>query len=135
MVWAMKDLTEAVFQRINSFVYVPAPVVLYPGLQTEPPNSGMWLEPNMVPNENTDLVWDNNGCIVTQGLVQILVNFRPGQGVIEPTQLADSLINWFPKGLQLDNVRVQKTPWQTPVVVADASRLFIPVLIPYYGLT
>jgi len=129
------DITETAFQLLETFVYVPQPAILYPGVQNDPPQTGMWLLPSVFPNEPNDIAWDNDSCVDTRGFVQILVYFRPGQGVIEPSELADALIAFFPKGSQLGPVRVRKRPWQSPVVVEDSSKLFIPVTIPYKGLT
>ena len=128
-------IIESVFELLEAFGYSPQPTILYPGIQSDPPQSGIWLEPSVFPNEPEDIAWDNDSCVDTRGFVQILVCFRPGQGVIEPSELADALIAAFPKGLSIGPVRVLKRPWQSPVVVEDSSRLFIPVTVPYKGLT
>jgi len=129
------DIIEAAFQKLETFGYSPQPEILYPGIQNEPPQAGIWLQPGVFPNEPQDIAWDDDSCVDTRGFVQVLVYFRPGQGVIEPSELADALIAFFPKGLQLGPVRVRKRPWQSPVIVEDSSKLFIPVTIPYKGLT
>ena len=128
------DIIRAAFEKLDSFDYEPQPVVLWPGKQEKPPDSGMWLEPGVFPNEPVDIAWDNDACVDSRGWFQILVYFRPGQGVIEPSELADALIAFFPKGSDLGTVRVRKRPWQAPVVTEKDS-LFIPVTVPYEGLT
>jgi len=129
------EIIEAAFQSLESFTYEPQPAILYPGLKTEPPQRGMWLQPMVFPNEPDDIAWDNDACIDTRGFLQILIYFRPGMGVIEPSVLADALIAFFPKGSTIGPVRVLKRPWQSPPVVEDSSALFIPVTVPYQGLT
>jgi hypothetical protein len=129
------DIVEAAFQKLETFVCVPQPVIFYPGLESNPPQSGMWLEAKVFPNEPGNIAWDNDSCVDTRGFFQVLVYFRPGQGVLEPGRLADALIDFFPKGSDLGPVRVRKRPWQSPIVTEDSSKLFIPVTIPYMGLT
>jgi hypothetical protein len=129
------DILEAAFQRLDSFSYSPQPEVLWPGIKTQPPESEIWLQPGLFPNEPDDIVWDIDACIDTRGFFQILVYFRPGQGQVEPSEIADALIAHFPKGLELGPVRVKKRPWQSPMVTEDASKLYIPVTISYKGLT
>jgi hypothetical protein len=129
------DILEAAFQKLASFVYSPAPEILWPGIQETPPESGMWLQPGFFPNEPEDMAWDDDACVDTRGFFQILIYFRPGQGLVAPSELADALIAFFPKGFELGPVRVRKRPWQSPAVTEDASKLFIPVTVPYKGLT
>jgi hypothetical protein len=128
------EIVQAAFTRLKAFEYEPQPEILWPGKQEKPPESGMWLEPMMFPNRPRDETWDE-GCLDTRGFFQILVYFRPGQGQIEPSELADALIAHFPKNLLLATVRVRQRPWQSPVVTEDSSKLHIPVTIPWMGLT
>ncbi len=129
------DILEAAFLKLESFIYLPQPEIMWPGVQEDPPAEGMWLEPNLFPNEPGDIAWDNDACVDTMGFFQILVYYRPGQGQIEPSELADTLIALFPKGSDFGPVRIRKRPWQSPAIVEDASKIFIPVTIPYRGLT
>jgi len=128
-------IIEAALQKMETFTHSPQPSILYPGIQSEPPESGMWLQPSVFPNEPGNIAWDNDSCVDTRGFFQILVYFRPGQGVIDPSELADALIAFFPKGSDLGPVRIRKRPWQSPAVTEDASKLFIQVTVPYKGLT
>ena len=129
------DIRQAAFEKLETFVFDPQPEILWPGKSSNPPEAGMWLQPAVFPNEPNDIAWDNDACVDTRGWFQILVYFRPGQGVIVPSQLADALIAFFPKGSALDAVRVRKRPWQSPVITQDSSKLYIPVTVPYEGLT
>jgi len=129
------DILEAALSALNAFPYSPTPTILWPGIQSSPPDEGIWLVPGLFPNETRDIAWDNDSCVDTRGFFQILVYYRPGQGQIEPSELADALVSYFPKGSGIGPVRVRKRPWQSPAVVEDADRIFIPVTVPYEGLT
>lgn len=129
------DILEAAFQKLKAFIHDPQPEILWPGIQENPPDAGMWLQPGFFPNEPGDIAWDDDACVDTRGFFQILIYFRPGQGLIDPSELADALIAFFPKGFELGPVRVRKRPWQSPAVTEDSSKLFIPVTVPYKGLT
>lgn len=108
--------------------------IAWPDVNFNPPDSGMWVELNLFPNEPLDPVWDNDGCVVTRGFLQILVGYRPGMGRIQASNLADSIIAHFSKGTHLGPVRVLKKPWQsTPVI--DSDKIFIPITISYRSLT
>ena len=129
------EILVAAFDRLDAFVYSPQPVVLWPGLHNAPPAAGMWLEPNLMPGETINIVWDDCATVDTNGFLQIMVYYRPDQGQLDPSELADALIDHFPKGLELGPVGVNERPWQLPAVTDDASKLFIPVMVPYLGLT
>lgn len=129
------EILEAAIDRLEAFSYSPQPDILWAGRKEDSPNTGMWLQPRLFGNEPGDDSWDNDACVDTRGFFQILVYLRPGQGQIAPSELADALIAWFPKGRALGPVRVNKQPWQSPMVTEDASKLYIPVTVPYQGLT
>jgi len=129
------DILDAALAKLETFTYAPQPEIMWPGIQGDPPESGIWLQVRFAPNEPYDIAWDDDACIDTRGHVRILVYFRPGQGQIVPSELADALIAFYPKGSSLGPVRVRKRPWQSPMVTEDASKLYIPVTIPYMGLT
>lgn len=128
-------ILNACLELLEDFVYVPQPVVMWPGIQTDPPDEGFWLEPKLFPNENMDPAWDDDACARVRGFFQIKVYYRvrPDAGVIQPMQLADALIAHYPKGTVLGPVRVRKKPYQSPYIDEDASRSFIPVTVPYQG--
>jgi hypothetical protein len=128
-------ILRAALEKLETFVYDPQPEVMWPGIQSDPPDEDMWLRPGFFPNNDMNIAWGDDSCVDSRGFFQILVYFRPGLGTVEPTTLADALIRFFPKGLQLGPVRVRERAWQKLAVVEDESKLFIPVRIPYLGLT
>lgn len=128
------QITRAAFEQLSIFVWNPQPEILWPGIETRPPDQGMWLEPDIFPNEIENVAWNNESCVEMRGFFQILVHYRPGHGQKEPTILADALIAHFPKGFALGPVRVIKRGWQAAQVV-EGDDLYIPITIPYQGLT
>ncbi len=128
------EILTAALEKLETFVYVPPPEIIWPGIQKSPPETGIWLQVRFAPNEPYDYNW-GEGCVDTRGHIRILVYFRPDQGQLDPSELADALIAFYPKGFELGPVRVRKRPWQSPMVTQDASKLYIPVTIPYMGLT
>ena len=129
------QILNAALERLEIFQHSPQPPIVWPGIQEEPPQEGMWLRPGFFPNDPVNIAWDEDSCVESRGFFQVLVYFRPGNGTVEPATLADNLIRFFPKGLQLGPVRIRKRAWQALAVTEDASKLFIPVTIPYLGLT
>lgn len=129
------DIMKAAFDKLVDFVYSPQPEIMWPGRQQDPPESGMWLQITPFPGKPINVAWGNDSCVDTRGFFRILVYFRPDQGLIAPSELADALIEFFPKGSDLGPVRVVERPGQDSMIVEDASKLYIPVTIPYLGLT
>ena len=134
---ATTDILLACLEALDGFVYQPQPAVLMPGLKEDPPSEGFWLVPSFFPNETVNVSWGITSCSEFRGFFQIRLYFRanPRVGSIAPSRLADALIDHFPKGTVFGPVRVSKRPWQSPLVVEDASKNFIPITIPYLGLT
>lgn len=129
------DIREAAFEKLKTFSYSPQPEIMWPGIQEDPPEEGMWLQAIFSPNKPENIAWGNDSCVDTRGFFRVLVYYRPGQSEIDPSELADALIAFYPKGLDLGPVRVLQRPWQDSSVTQDASKLYIPVTIEYKGLT
>lgn len=129
------EILEACLARLADFADQSPPVlVAWPGIEFNPPSTGRWLEARLFPNEPRDLAWDDNSCHDMFGFFQVNVYYRPGTGQVTPSQLADDIIAYFPKGLVLGPVRVEKRGWQSPAVT-DEDKLFIPVTIRWRGIT
>ena len=69
------EIMRAAFDKLDTFSFVPPPSILWPGIQSDRPDNGMWLEPKLFPNEPHDIAWDDDGCVDTRGFFQILVYF------------------------------------------------------------
>ena len=128
------DILTAFATQLDTLALTPDLPVIWPGIQGEPPSSGMWLEARFFPNEPDDLTWGNNSQQDTLGFFQVSVFYRPGQhSQIAASEIADTIIDLFPKGFTVDACRVRKTPWQASAVdLSDKS--FIPITIPYRGI-
>ncbi len=134
---------DAAMARLSLFSYSPAPAIIYPNTQSEPPepdvadpNSAMWIEALFFPNEPIDQAWDNDGCVETRGFFRFLVGYRPDATEFFASELADALVAWFPKGLDLGDVRVRKRPTRGAAFTEErGSRLYIPVTVYYLGHT
>ena len=123
----------AFMEHLDSFVYLPQPPIMWPGIQSDPPDTGYCLEPKLFPNEPEDPAWDDDACARPIGFFQVKVYFRvrPDTGLVGPSTLADAIIDHFSKGTVIGDVRVKKQPHQSPVVDDDASRSFIVVTAHY----
>jgi hypothetical protein len=127
------NILTACFERLQTLSYSPAPTVLWPGLNQTPPQDGPWLEAGYFPNEPLDRTWNADSCAEQRGFFQVLVGYRPGDGEIEPSELADAVVAHFPKALDLGGVVVTKQPTRGPSFVDEGDKLFIPVTISYRG--
>lgn len=127
------DILTACLTRLQSFSYSPAPAIMWPNVQSTPPDTGLWLEPGYFPNKPIDEAWDA-GCAETRGFFQILVGFRKGTGEIIASELADAVIAHFPKTTDLGGVLVRERPTRGPAY-NDDDKVFIPITIYYIGIT
>lgn len=128
------EILEAFLARLKEYCVFPSVPVAWPGIDFNPPDTGMWLEARLFPNEPRDLAWQDDSRHEDRGFFQIRIFYRPGAGQLKPSQLADDLIAYFPKGLSLGPVCVKKRGWQSPAVT-DEDKLFIPVTISWMGIT
>ena len=128
------DILSAFLERLESFTHSPQPPILWPGIKSEPPESGIWLEAALFPGDPVNLSWDNDSANRLRGFCQVLVGYRPGVGEIVPSQVAQALLAHFAKGTQIGPVRVRQTGTRAPSFADEGARLFIPVTIPYLGI-
>lgn len=128
------SILTACLQRLETLGISPELPIAWPGINFTQPDTGMWLEAKLFPNEPMNYSMDNDGCHAARGFFQVIVGYRPGVGQINPSLIADAVIAHFSKGTPLGPVRVVKSPWQSPEIT-EGSFLMIPVTIPYYGLT
>lgn len=127
-------ILKAFLDEMEAFVLENPYPMARPGVNFTPPSSGLWLESLSFPNIPKRILWDSNGFQYVSGFFQVSVFYRPGTGQIEPSQLADKIIDYFPEEKLIGGLCVSQKPWQSPAVTVDSSKLFIPVTIPYSGL-
>lgn len=111
----------------------PALPVLFPGIGAKPPASGFWLELRWIPNEPANYGTANDAPTLLQGLAQVNVCYRPGQGIVDGLELAGAVIAAFPKGTVIaERVRITRRPWVAGAI-EDPERVMHPVTIPWQG--
>jgi hypothetical protein len=120
--------------HLKNFAYSPEVPVIPPNRGDQTPDAGLWLEASFFPNAPLNVTLDFNAIDEQLGFFQVLVCYRKDIGQVRPSELADAVIDWFPKGLEVGPVRVRQTPYQLPAVTEDGSRCYIAVTIPYRGL-
>lgn len=128
-------ILTAFLERLDSFVYSPQPPVLWPGINSTPPESGAWLEASLFPSRPENLSWGNDSADLLTGYGLVMVGYRPGAGEIVASELADAILDHFAKGTVLGPVRVLRRGTRSPASPDEGARLFIPVTIPYIGIT
>ncbi|HEY7885572.1 MAG TPA: phage tail terminator-like protein [Cellvibrionaceae bacterium] len=97
------------------------------------PATGFWLEVNHFPNRGRDegLAYDSS--YVPEGIIQVYVCDRPGEGIIPANAIVDQLLAVFPKGETLSgSVRISRKPYPTERMDMD-DRFMIPVVFEYIG--
>lgn len=109
-----------------------APPIAWPGINFNPPASGIWWEATMFPNEPRNLTMDND-VAEHLGFFQVQVCYRPGVGLMMPIMNAEAIMAALPKGTELGPVLVRQKPWLGPTVAFD-DYLSLPVTIPWRGI-
>jgi hypothetical protein len=125
----LREIVEAFFASLSS-AGLGYPIA-WPGTTFTPPASGIWLEPNVLPNTGIDNGLSNSDTVVPQGLLQVIAWARPGNGSLTITEAAETISAIFPKGTQIYGlVRVQRAPYFTELDVSG-DKLGIMITIPY----
>lgn len=131
------QITEALFTRLAALTLSPVLPVAYPDVafpaagQTKPDN---YLEAAILRAQTQGIgisAWDEHA-----GILQVTVVTKqfPAGGTKTPTQIADAVAAWFPRGTRLVNGAVTVTVFETPAIaspIADAPYTRTPVSIRY----
>ena len=97
--------------------------------QFREPESGEWLEVAYFPAESENIAIGYDAAVVLRGFFQVTAASKGG-GVISAMALANQIIMAFPRGTQIDAVRVLSTPYQMTPIYSETVRR-IAVTIPY----
>lgn len=125
----LNDIMSAFFTRLNTLS--PMPPVAWPGTVFTPPATGVWIEPDVIPNNGLDNGLAPTDEVVPQGFCQVIVWTRPGGGMFQLATVANNVAALFPKDHRLSGlVRVQRNPWITNIDSQD-DRIGYLVSIPY----
>jgi len=125
-----KSILQGAMSHMDN--YSTALPIAWPGVDFTPPSTGLWLEVLIFPNEPDNYSWDDERQEF-MGFLQVSVYDRPGSGIFNMTDEAESIQAHFAKGTTFGPVRVSQRPYQRPVVV-DGESHFIPITIPYRGI-
>jgi len=117
-------IAKEVFDRLADFeLPVRYPNVQY-GEQTE-----AHCRASVLPAETDSFTLA--GSVKRQGIIQVSIYMQQGIGDIIPRQYADTVIQLFPRGLDMAGVRVHRQGWASPGFI-DGAWWVTPVTIPYH---
>jgi len=122
------DIYDAFAVQLAAFAAGEGLAVGYPNIHFTPPDSGLWLELMVFWNGNTNYGLADAGPTVEQGFFRVMVGYRPGAGLMPAQELAESVIETFPKGSLFATARVEQTPALSGPVQLD-DKLFVPVTV------
>ena len=130
----MKDAYDDFGIKLDAFAaqFSPPLQVAYPGIPFTPPSAGPWLEASWMPNRSENYGISDDGPTLEQGMAQVMVCERPGQGLISTLDLDEQVIAAFNKGTMLGPVRVYVRPYAA-AVLEEPERIAVPVTIPWRG--
>lgn len=130
------NIFRALMEHLMTLVFTPAlpiaapNVVFPPAGQTKPDN---YLSVTFLPNR-TDTLSIGNGHQRHQGILQVSVFWKSGNGIVKPLDVADRIIKHFAKGTVLEGqglkVKIGRKPWAAPPL-QDAAYIQVPVSIEY----
>lgn len=108
--------------------------IAFPAVKFAAPEQGQWLEVSWVPGATRNYGLADTGPSLLQGLAQVSVCERPGDGIVGLTELADEVIAAFAKGTVFGPVRVYRKPYQSGSII-DPARVMVPVTIMWQGFS
>ena len=127
---SQSSIMLAFFSQLNAANTSNYPVA-WPGVPFTPPASGIWIEPQVLPNQGLDNGLSASDAVVPQGLAQFIVWTRPGGGMLAVTSAAEALAAAFPKnGILSGLIRIQRAPWLT-VLDSEPDKVGVLVTVPY----
>jgi hypothetical protein len=131
------QITEALLARLAALTLSPVLPVVYPDVEF--PAAGQakpssWIEAVILRAQTRGIgisAWDEHAGILQ---VTVVTQENPAGGTNAPTQIADAIAAWFPRGTRLINGSVQVDVYETPAIaspVPDAPYTRTPVSIRY----
>lgn len=124
------SIETALFTRLSTASLGATYEFSWPGVLFEPPETGKYIEVSVLKNVTDQYSFTAGGPDHQQGLLQANVIWPLNQGIIGANAVADLIIAHFPKGLNLDEVKISGTGYRTSAI-PDEHRLIIPVSIPW----
>lgn len=112
------QITEALFIRLAALTLSPALPVAYPDVAFTPPAGGQWIEVAVLRARTQGVgisAWDEHAGIFQ---VTVVTPKSPAGGTKTPTQIADAVAAWFPRGTRLINGSVQVDVYEKPAIAS-----------------
>lgn len=129
-------ILAALLDHLGTLTFSPALPVAYPGVtfpkagQQKPDN---YLQVSFLPNRTATLSV-SKGRQMHQGILQISVFWKAGEGHVKPLDAADRIIQHFTKGTRLISgavkIKIDNKPWVSGPL-QETDRVQFPVTIPY----
>lgn len=132
MAVSLETVMTAFYNRMIQVVSVP---LIYPGTSTNPPDTGAWVELDVLPNDpiHRGLALDDQR--VDQGILQAAVVSRASpNGYFALAPIAKTIMESFPIGYNLTTgTRVTQEPAEMRVERQSPDRIMLVVSIRYMG--
>lgn len=120
----LNDFVGGVFTWASGLGYS----VAYPGKSFTPPDSGEWLELNIIHNDLDPDLTDQT--IFRRGIIQLNVCGRPNKNPLTLYGIADGLVTGYPKASAISGATITKTPYTSSLLEMD-DRVMLPVTFEY----
>ena len=125
----LNDIMTACFTRLAT-LSPPYPIA-WPGTTFEPPATGAWLQPAVLPNTGLDNGLAPGDGVIEQGIFQVMVWTRPGAGLMGVNAIATSIAALFPKDYRIVSLlRVSRNPYIT-TIDDGGEKVGVMVTVPY----
>jgi len=98
------------------------------------PNGENYLEVQVVPNTVVQVSLGDNGYNRHNGLMQITVVWKQGEGVIAPGEIASAISAHFKRGTAINrnSLVVRTFPPRTASAMPDGAGVRLPVIVPWF---
>lgn len=106
--------------------------IAYPGIEFTP--DGNYIEAHVLPNTVKQTTFGASGFNRHEGLAQITVVWKTGQGVIAPTEVASLIVAHFKRGTAIvrNGLTIRLQPPRTTQPIPDGGWLRLPVFVPWF---
>ena len=124
-----REIAQALFTTLQAGAL--GHTIAWPGFDFTAPTTGPWLEVLFMPNQGIDNGLAPTDVTVPQGIFQVNVFARPGDGIIGMNEIAEEVKALYPKSATITGfVRVQRRPYSMEIE-GDPDRMMVMVTIPY----
>lgn len=123
-------ILDALLFRLSQFT--TSLDIFYPGIENTP--DGNYLEARVVPNTVFQSTFGDAGFNRHEGLLQIDVVWKKGNGIIAPAEEVSLVVAHFKRGTAIirNGLTVTTRPPRTAQPVPDGGWLRFPVIIPWF---